>query len=150
MRKRCCYCKRLFSPDPRQKGKQRTCGRQECKRRRRRDYGKIWREKNPDYDTSDYRKARRKDRRERKRRYWATHPAYRRWHAEYVRRWRKMKKLPEKSVKVPNPEIEYNYCKEGTYLKITSVRVPYPDIAPILFQKKHLISNYPCEGGKSR
>ena len=138
MRKRCCYCKKLFYPSPRQKGKQKTCGGDECQKKRRRDNGRAWREKNPDYDSSEYRSARRRDRREQKRQYWAAHPEYRRWHTEYVRTWRRMKKLPENRVRVPNPVIELNYCKESTYLKITSVRVPYRDIAPILLQRKGL------------
>jgi hypothetical protein len=150
VRKRCVYCKKLFYPDPRQKGKQKTCGSEACKKKRKREYGKAWRERNPEYDTGEYRQARRQDRRAWKRQYWSTHPRYRLWHLAYVRIWRQVKKLPDNGVKVPNPEIELNYCKRSTYLEITRVKVPYPEIAPILFGKKDLSSFYSGEGRKSR
>ena len=132
MRKRCIYCKKLFFPNPRQKGKQKTCGGKECKKKRRCDYSRTWRKENQDYDTGEYRKARRRNRREWSRHYWATHPGYRKWHADYVKVRRRMKKLRKRSVRIPNPDIELNFCKQSTYLKITSVTIPYPDIEPIL------------------
>ena len=131
MRKRCIYCKKIFSPDPRQKGMQKTCGSRNCKKKRKQENAKRWREENPDYDTSEYRKARCKKRRTYKRDYWATHPEYRKRHAEYMRRWRGMQKVPENRVRDPYPVIAFNYCKHNTYLEITSVKIPYPDIEAI-------------------
>ena len=150
VRKRCIFCKKLFYPDPRQKGMQKTCGSDICKKKRKQKNAKSWREKNPGYDTSEYRRARHKNRRAYKRQYWATHPDYRKRHAEYMRRWRGMRKVPEDRVRDPYPVIAFNYCKQSTYLEITGVRVPYPDIASINNISKNLASNYSREVRKSR
>lgn len=53
-RKRCCCCGELFRPDPRQKGKQITCGKPGCQKRRRQDNSLRWREKNEDYGKKRY------------------------------------------------------------------------------------------------
>ena len=136
MRKRCSYCKKLFTPHPRLKGKQKTCGSAECQKARRCENAKEWRKKNPDYDTTGYRVIRHRDRREYKRWYWSTHPEYRKHHAEYMRQWRGMKKLPDSVVRVPYRDIELNYCKHSTFLNITCVRVPYRVIESNLLNLK--------------
>jgi hypothetical protein len=132
VRKRCPYCKRHFKPNPRLKDRQKTCGRDWCQKERKRINAQKWREQNPDYDTQGYRKQRHRNRREWKRQYWATHPGYRKHHTEYMRQWRKMKKMPDQSVRVPYLDIEVTYCKKRTLLEITSVRVPYRVIEAIL------------------
>ena len=132
MRKRCPYCKKLFKPNPRLKGNQKTCGREACQKARRRDNAKRWRAKNPGYDTKEYRKVRHRNRNDYKRQYWASHAAYRKYHAEYMRLWRKMKKLPATSVRVPYRDIELTCCKQKTTFEITCVRVPYRVIESIL------------------
>lgn len=47
-RKRCLCCGRLFTPDPRTKGKQRCCSRLECQAKRQRLNESTWRLKNPE------------------------------------------------------------------------------------------------------
>ena len=140
MRKRCPHCKKLFTPDPRLKGKQKTCGGTECQKARRRENAKKWREKNPDYDDRTYRKARFRTRTHHawKRHYWATHPEYRQHHAEYMRQWRGIKKLSGRTVRVPYREIELTCCKQKTFFNITSVRVPYRVIESMLLKTKDL------------
>lgn len=50
-RKRPCkICRRWFEINPRQKGKQETCEREECQRERHRRNCKEWHEKNKGYD----------------------------------------------------------------------------------------------------
>ena len=140
MRKRCVYCKRLYQPDPRLTGKQKTCGSEACQKERRRENARKWRGDNPDYDSGEYRKIRHLHRRGWKRQYWETHPEYRKHHAEYMRWWRGMKKLPEESVRVPYRDIAVTYCKQKTSVDITSVRVPYRVMASILLCSKDLSS----------
>ena len=48
-----------------------------------------------------------------------------------MRRWRGMKKVPENRVRDPYPEVGFKYCKKSTYMEVTGVRVPYPEIASI-------------------
>jgi hypothetical protein len=48
----CCICHRWFFPDNRVGGRQRTCGRPECRQQRRRKMQSAWRARNPDYFTA--------------------------------------------------------------------------------------------------
>lgn len=81
MRKRHCpFCRQWFEPDPRQKDKQRTCGKAECQKQRRKENSQRWRKKNKDYYKNrygDYLKV-----------WLAKHPEYlknyRRNHPDYV------------------------------------------------------------------
>lgn len=53
LRKRpCCICHRWFLPDNRVGSRRRTCGRPECRERRRRKMQSAWRARNPDYFTA--------------------------------------------------------------------------------------------------
>jgi len=47
-RRPCQYCKELFEPDPRTKGKQRYCSREECQTKRQKGNEQDWRRNNPD------------------------------------------------------------------------------------------------------
>lgn len=47
-RKRCKWCKGLFEPDPRAKGRQRYCSKPGCQTKRQRQNEQAWRIKNPD------------------------------------------------------------------------------------------------------
>jgi hypothetical protein len=53
-RKRCKYCRRLFSPDPRVKEKQKACFRDECKKKRKQEAQRKWLEKNRGYYEGRY------------------------------------------------------------------------------------------------
>lgn len=54
-RKRPCrICRRWFLPDPRQIGRQKTCGRAECKKEHHRRQCHQWNRKNPDYFKANY------------------------------------------------------------------------------------------------
>lgn len=136
MRKRCPHCKKLFTPNPRLKGKQKTCGREECQKARRRENAKKWREKNPDYDDRTYREARFRTHRTWKRHYWATHLECRQHHTEYMRQWRGMKKIPLKVVSIPYRDIVLNCCKQTTFFNITGVSIPYRVIESMLLKTK--------------
>lgn len=54
-RKRPCrICRRWFLPDPRQIGRQKTCGRAECKKEHHHRQCRQWNRKNPDYFKANY------------------------------------------------------------------------------------------------
>jgi len=59
LRKRPCrICRRWFCPNPRQKDRQYTCGRAECRRERHRRNCADWHHRNPDYDRETRLRAR--------------------------------------------------------------------------------------------
>ena len=90
-RRRCPYCKRLFVPDPRVGDRQRTCGREQCRKQHKRQYNKGWRKKHPEYFRESY--AQQKQlygtRADYKRQYRKANPDYVRRNAAYVRACRK-------------------------------------------------------------
>ena len=57
-RRRCQFCKELFEPDPRTKGKQRYCSKEACQSKRQRQNEKAWRLNNPDCLQEQYERSR--------------------------------------------------------------------------------------------
>ena len=53
-RKRCLLCKGLFDPDPRTKGKQQYCSKEDCQNFRQRQNEYHWRNQNPDCVVRQY------------------------------------------------------------------------------------------------
>ena len=53
-RKYCKYCGKLFEPDPRVGDRQKCCGSPACKRERKKEADRKWREKNPEYFKGRY------------------------------------------------------------------------------------------------
>jgi hypothetical protein len=49
-KKPCCICRRWSQPDPRIGARQRTCGAEQCQRKRRAESNRRWRKLNPTYD----------------------------------------------------------------------------------------------------
>lgn len=54
MVKRCLFCGRFFVPDLRVGERQKACGRDVCKRKRKHLAHRLWCEKNPDYFKDHY------------------------------------------------------------------------------------------------
>ena len=54
MLKRCLFCGRFFAPDPRVGNRQKACGRDLCKRKRKHLAHRLWCERNPDYFKDHY------------------------------------------------------------------------------------------------
>lgn len=54
MARRCLFCGRFFVPDPRVGDRQKACGRDLCKRKRKHLAHRLWCEKNPDYFKDHY------------------------------------------------------------------------------------------------
>jgi hypothetical protein len=47
--KHCLYCKEIFTPHPRKGNKQETCGKPECRKKRKREADRKWRKANPQW-----------------------------------------------------------------------------------------------------
>ncbi len=86
--KRCIWCGAGFVPDPRLKGRQKTCGSDECKRRQNLLAQRRWKRREPivyRQGQSDWRKANRENKE-----YWRD---WRKEHSEYVVRNRILTRL---------------------------------------------------------
>jgi hypothetical protein len=93
-RKRCPFCRRLFVSEPRVKERQQTCGRQSCRRERKRQIGAQWRARHPDYFRGMYPQQKQAygTRAEYKRRYRSQNPEYVRRNAAFVKKSRTRRK----------------------------------------------------------
>jgi hypothetical protein len=70
LRKRCAYCGRYFVPDPRVGDRQKACNSEECRKKRKEEAQRRWLEKNPGYFRDRY---------------------------DYVKEWRRKKKVHHRS-----------------------------------------------------
>ena len=116
----CCICKKQFKPNPRLGDRQRTCGGNSCQKERRRINSRNWRVRNPEGDDAAYRRIRRRDRREYRRRYWAAHPEVHEHHAAYMRQWRARRAAAR--VRDPYRDRKAKLPGINTYLQVTEVR----------------------------
>jgi hypothetical protein len=48
-RRRCPFCRRLFTPNPRLKERQKTCARQQCRQKQKCQCDEYWRLRHPEY-----------------------------------------------------------------------------------------------------
>jgi hypothetical protein len=89
-RKNCPFCRCLFIPNPRRKERQTTCGRQECRRNRKRQSDEKWRARHPDYFRNMYQSQKEAygTRAEYKKKYRKENPEYVRRNAAFVRKYR--------------------------------------------------------------
>lgn len=89
-RKRCPFCRCLFIADPRRKERQTTCGRRECRRKRKHQSNEEWRARHPDYFRSMYQQQKETygTRAEYKKKYRQENPEYVRRNAAFVRKCR--------------------------------------------------------------
>lgn len=90
-KKRCPYCKCLYWPDPRIKGRQKACKKDNCQKERKREGQRKWLEKNPGHFRGQY--GRTKE-------WLSSHPGYmkgyRESHPEYVERNRQAQRTRDK------------------------------------------------------
>ena len=78
--RRCCKCRRLFVPNPRQDDRQVTCGRLDCQRLRHADRCRLWHVRNRGESSEHYKDVVKPFRREQ---------------PSYQRRWRLARRLRE-------------------------------------------------------
>lgn len=108
MQRKCPYCGEYFRPNPKLKSRQKTCGKEKCRREHRRKYQKKWWSKNkriynPRYSDTKGRPSRDPETRSS----YRQQPQVREKHAACMRRWRQKKRLEQgKSVRCTNTDIE--------------------------------------------
>jgi len=79
MVKRCLFCGQYFAPDRRVKDRQKSCGRPECRKARKKKAQETWIEKNPGYFQGRY---------------------------PYVKAWRQGRKMIQDEIPPKNPYVE--------------------------------------------
>jgi hypothetical protein len=107
-RKKCPYCHRLFVPNPRLKERQKTCGRQECRRKQKRLSNKEWRSLHPGYFRGIYLQQKEVygTRAEYKKQYRRKNPEYVRRNAVFVSKYRdRRRKAPSEAVSHTSPDL---------------------------------------------
>lgn len=123
-RRRCSSCRRLFVADLRVGDRQRTCGREACRRQHKREYDRQWRRRHPDYFRGAYpqQKEAYGSRAQDQRRYRDRHPDYAARHAAYVRAWRQRRAERENTpVSYTSGDLRVTISKESSSLAITRV-----------------------------
>lgn len=93
--RRCPYCERYLTNDPRVRKRRKTCGDSLCQKALKRENNANWRKKNPDYFRKDY---------ERLKVWLLKHPGYLKYyratHPEYVRRNREAQRQRDRRRRV--------------------------------------------------
>lgn len=129
--KRCPYCRRLFVPDPRLKERQATCGRQECRRQRKRQSNEDWRSRHPDYFRGMYpqQKEAYRTRAEYRKCYRAEHPEYVLRNAAFVKKYRsRRRERAREPVSSTSCDLRLSIWNEKDSLSITHVSSTSRDI----------------------
>ena len=123
-RRRCPYCLHLFIPDPRRKEQQATCGRQECRRKRKRQSDKEWRLHHQDYFRGIYQQQKENygTRAEYKKRYRRQNPDYVRRNAAFVKKYRERhRKALSQHVSHTSCDLRLSLWKKTGSVSITHV-----------------------------
>ena len=129
--KRCPYCRCLYIPDPRRKERQATCGRQECRRKRKRQSDKEWRSHHQDYFRGTYQQQREEygTRAEYKKEYRRRNPDYVRRNAAFVKKYRECRrKAKSNHVSHTSCDLRLSLWKETGSVSITHVSHTSRDI----------------------
>ncbi len=147
MQKQCPYCLKYFTPNSKLKNRQVTCGVESCKNEHQKQYKKEWWSKNKHHYKDRYKEtevcpSRTSESRSRYRK--QAHVKQK--HAEYMRNWRKKKKLEKgKSVRCTNCDIEFMSIKTDKVDTDTygvNVRCTDTDILISLFSKRKSNKNW--------
>ncbi len=137
-RRRCPGCRRLFVADPRVGDRQRTCGRNSCRRQHKNEYDRQWRDRHPEYFRGCYEQQKEVygSRAGYKRGYRESHPEYVQRNAAYVRAWRRNHAKEEHvSVSPTSCDLRVTLTKEASWLAITNVSHTSRDIFVTLCSK---------------
>lgn len=130
-RRRCWFCRRLYTPSPRVKERQKTCGRSSCRKQQKRLSNEHWRSRHPDYFQGlyDHQKDLYGTRADYKKRYRQAHPDYVRRNALYVRTWReRRRKAASQPVSPTSCDLRVSLDSPTTSLRISQVSHTSRDI----------------------
>jgi hypothetical protein len=140
--KHCPYCRNPFTPNPKVRHRQKTCGNPDCQKALKKENNARWREANSDYYRHDYPRVRRwlDQHRSYLRQYRGDHP-------EYVQRDREAKRLRYRQKKLRG-DIQAEIRKQVPEMTKKLWEVPRGDIqAKISLQPLEmtfLLSTFPC------
>ena len=138
-RRRCPFCRRLFTPHPRLKERQKTCGRSACRKEQKRRYDQAWRQQHPDYFRGSYRQQKELygTRAPYKKQYRSNHPEYVARNAAYVRASRKrQRQRAAESVSPTSSDLRLSLWSHRTSISITQVSHTRSDIFVTLCQQE--------------
>lgn len=130
-RRKCPFCLRLFTPDPRVKQRQNTCGRHSCRQEQKRHYDEHWRQRHPDYFQGSYphQKESYGTRADYKKRYRKQHPDYVGRNAAFVEEYRKhRRRQPSPAVSPTSCDLQLSLWSQSIKLSITHVSHTSRDI----------------------
>ena len=130
-RRKCLFCRRLFIPDPRVKERQKTCGRQECRREQKRQLDARWRSQHRDYFRGLYphQKQAYGTRAEYRKRYRKEHPDYVRRNTAFVKKFRKCRREPvAEPVSSTSCDLRLSVWSQTSSVSITQVSHTSRDI----------------------
>jgi hypothetical protein len=127
-KRRCPHCWRLYMPDARAGDRQRTCGRETCRREHKQQYDRKWRRGHPDYYRGSYPQQKEVygSRSEYKRKYRQSHPDYVRRNGGYVRAWRRRK--ADSLVSPTSCDLRVTLRQDSSWVAITGVSHASRDI----------------------
>lgn len=138
-RRRCPYCRRLFTPDPRLKERQKTCGQPECRREQKRQSNEQWRLRHPDYFRGMYphQKETYGTRAQYMRRYRKENPEYVRRNAAWVEKYRTNRRERESEPVSPTScDLQLSVWSQTINVSIAHVSHTSRDIFITVCQKK--------------
>ena len=141
-RKRCCYCKSLFIPDPRVSERQQTCGDPLCQNAHKTESNARWRKRNPDYSRNDY---------PRLKEWFDQHPGYlkeyRQTHPGYVKKNREAQRVRDRRKKL-RLDIQAEIRRQAPEITNQLWNLPHLDIQDEISvqspEMTFLFSTLPC------
>ncbi len=129
-RRRCPFCRRLFTPDPRVGERQKTCGEEECRHEQKRQSNEQWRSRHPDYFQGMYphQKETYGTRAEYKKRYRKKNPEYVRRNAAFVKEYRARRKPEPEAVSPTSCDLHLTVWSQTINVSIAQVSHTSRDI----------------------
>ena len=139
-RRKCPYCGSWFTPHPRLKERQKTCGKPACRRQHKRKYDGKWRARHPDYFRGLYgeQKEAYGTRAAYKKEYRKQNPDYVRRNAAYVQAYRqRQKERFSPAVSPTSCDLRLNLWSKTRSLWITEVSHTSCDIFVNICQQEY-------------
>jgi hypothetical protein len=125
--RQCIYCRISYYPDPRVRSRQKTCGKESCRKKMRRESQQRWRENNPGYWRIDQIKdeGTRQSVRKRRAEYMSE---YRKIHPEYVKKDNERRRIAHHHAKQSESVTRRN--QDERFVKLIEIKQLLFDLLP--------------------